>query len=547
VYPGYNVITPNNRAVVTTAACNACHAKLAIHGGGSRVDAQYCTTCHTSQAMRAGGGIQPAAAVTVNFSVMVHGIHAAKQMNLNYSVNGITYKFGYPQDVRNCTTCHVAGLTGSEFYKSMPGAAACTGCHESTKFYPDAAIHNPSHQVSATTATSLCTQCHTAVGVGNNHLVPGAAAAADFNIGTAVDGAQPAFAITSVTSTGAGQFPVVTFRVLNPVDSNIKTSRYWTQTTATGSLASSLTIGLGWKTGPYTNTGVVDPTTKKPIDGRVLPLNALTTSGNVNTASIETVAPGTFKVTSKTAMPTGVGLECNSTSSSALCPGVTVEIYGRAQAPGDLTSLGRVPLNAAVGYYSSNSRGSAFNVPTTNRATAFVSIAKCNACHKSLSLHGGSRQGSVELCASCHNTEATFASWYRPSPTDPATILGPMEGTVDFKVMVHEIHNGRLWLTKTEGADYPAPIAYCQACHVNSTSAYFEPIAGSNGTSTQIDPADPANNLRTTPWFATCGSCHTAGDAIAHQRSMGGGWNMTQAEIDALEGNQLPPALKAAP
>ena len=305
----------------------------------------------------------------------------------------------------------------------------------------------------------------------------------------------------------------------------------------------SLSVGIGWKTGPYANTGVVDPTSGLPVNGRVLALNALTTTGNVNTGAIEEVAPGTWKVTSKVAMPTGVGLECNTTSTTALCPGVTVTVYGRAVKP-NTTPAQRIPLNAAVRYASSNSRGSLLNVPTANRTTAFVSMEKCNSCHKNLSLHGGSRQGSVEMCATCHNTDATYARWYRP---DPVTGLpgAQVEGTVDFKVMVHEIHNGKLWLNNIEGATYPAPGAYCQACHVSGANAYFAPIAGSNGTTTKLDPANAANNLRTTTWFATCGSCHTQGPSIAHMRGFGGGTGMTQAQIDALNGNQAPPALRA--
>jgi len=267
----------------------------------------------------------------------------------------------------------------------------------------------------------------------------------------------------------------------------------------------------------------------------VLALNALTTVGNVNTGSIENVGPGTWKVTSKVAIPATIGV----------VP-VTVEVYGRAVKPASgATAALRIPVNAAVGYYSSNLTNTSTGAATAAvKATSFVSIAKCNACHKNLSLHGGSRQGSVELCASCHNTDATWGSWYRPDPITGVP-AGPVEGTVDFKVMVHEIHNGKLWLNGLEGASYPQSIANCFACHVMSPDAAFAPMAGSNGTTTKIDPANAANNLRTTTWFATCGSCHTAGDAMAHMRGFGGGTGMTQAQIDALNANQPPPALKA--
>ena len=103
-FTGATTPVPSDRLIVTTAACNACHGKLQIHG--RRVDAQYCATCHTSQ-ISAGG-----VAGVGNFSYMVHGLHAARQMGLNYSIAGLVgAEITYPQDVRNCETCH-AGPAG---------------------------------------------------------------------------------------------------------------------------------------------------------------------------------------------------------------------------------------------------------------------------------------------------------------------------------------------------------------------------------------------------------------------------------------------------
>ena len=78
------------------------------------------------------------------------------------------------------------------------------------------------------------------------------------------------------------------------------------------------------------------------------------------------------------------------------------------------------------------------------------------------------------------------------------------------------------------------------------STRYFAPQAGQNGTTTSLGLGTDgaAGNLRTTPWFATCGSCHTQGPVMAHMRSMGGGTGMTQAQIDALNATQPVPALK---
>ena len=56
-----------------------------------------------------------------------------------------------------------------------------------------------------------------------------------------------------------------------------------------------------------------------------------------------------------------------------------------------------------------------------------VRTTACNQCHDPLSAHGGARH-STQLCVLCHT----------PQTTDPDT-----GNTVDFKVMVHKIHQGR--------------------------------------------------------------------------------------------------------
>ena len=55
------------------------------------------------------------------------------------------------------------------------------------------------------------------------------------------------------------------------------------------------------------------------------------------------------------------------------------------------------------------SAGKAFSI-TDAAPVAYrriVDITKCNACHQELTLHGNSRTGNAELCATCHNPNAT--------------------------------------------------------------------------------------------------------------------------------------------
>jgi hypothetical protein len=63
-----------------------------------------------------------------------------------------------------------------------------------------------------------------------------------------------------------------------------------------------------------------------------------------------------------------------------------------------------------------------------------VTDAHCNQCHTSISGHGGRRVG-VGLCVLCHTSGAEDRN-------DPAVEAGTPGVSVDFRVMVHKIHNG---------------------------------------------------------------------------------------------------------
>ncbi len=93
-------------------SCNACHEKLALHGGG-RVDTQYCVMCHNP------GTTDPDSGNVLNLSTMTHKIHAGRLLassagGENYTIWGYgntKYDYsevGFPQDLRNCAKCHTS-------------------------------------------------------------------------------------------------------------------------------------------------------------------------------------------------------------------------------------------------------------------------------------------------------------------------------------------------------------------------------------------------------------------------------------------------------
>jgi OmcA/MtrC family decaheme c-type cytochrome len=74
--------------------------------------------------------------------------------------------------------------------------------------------------------------------------------------------------------------------------------------------------------------------------------------------------------------------------------------------------------------------------PGTLAKREVVKIENCNACHVSLRAHGGSRRGDVTYCLLCHTAGA--------EDRNTSTVLGGTPGvTIDFKVMIHKLHNAR--------------------------------------------------------------------------------------------------------
>lgn len=121
------------REIASTEACNSCHKDLAFHGG-TRREVGLCITCHTDQT------IDPESGNTVDFRVLIHRLHAGASLpsviaGQPYQIvgrNGSVHDYSkivWPQDVRNCTTCHIGGADSDNF-KTMPQTSACTSCHD---------------------------------------------------------------------------------------------------------------------------------------------------------------------------------------------------------------------------------------------------------------------------------------------------------------------------------------------------------------------------------------------------------------------------------
>lgn len=100
---------------------------------------------------------------------------------------------------------------------------------------------------------------------------------------------------------------------------------------------------------------------------------------------------------------------------------------------------------------------------------AATTLGQCNACHHGLEFHGG-RWNDTESCITCHT----------PGMADPES-----GNTIDFRVMIHRIHQGanlpsvqagepyeiigfRGSVHDYSGVHFPRPTTDCGACHVEA-------------------------------------------------------------------------------
>jgi len=205
------------RDIVNEASCNGCHDPISAHGGG-RKTMLYCVLCHTPQS------VNPDTLNTADMPVFIHKLHtganlpSVKAGGKYFMVHrGAVTDFSdivYPQDTRNCTSCHAAGTKQADNWKTSPTRAVCGSCHEDVNF-----ATGQNHANLPQIDDNQCTQCHSATATQDFDLsIPGAHVVP--NKSKSLPGLVTQ--IMKVENATAGQAPIVTFKVTdkagNPVD-----------------------------------------------------------------------------------------------------------------------------------------------------------------------------------------------------------------------------------------------------------------------------------------------------------------------------------------
>ena len=499
----WNVTGPaTTRDIVRTAACNTCHLNLNYHGG-QNIGVDLCVLCHTKDAS------DPSSGNTLYFPVMVHKIHMGENLPSvkagtplkYYGYMGSVSDFStvaYPSDPGQCHTCHDAkyGAKQASYYYSQANREACGACHDDVNF-----ATGLNHPGLVQVSDDQCTNCHVLKGelpldasIEGGHINPSAL------IPDALDWVPGmVFGNLQVTNGTAGNAPTITFTMKDKSGNAIALSEL---TKSPGRIAAVL-AGPASDYG-YTSFGS-DQTTHGYISEDVTKGGSCDSGGNCTYSfkhSIPAGSTGTYSI----------GLEGR--RGLTILPGTVQQVS---------TEYGAHNL---VTYFSVD--GS----PVTPRRKV-VDLAKCNACHTYLSLHGTNRD-RIEMCVTCHNPSETDVA-RRSSAQDPVDKVTPPQA-VDFGYMIHHIHGGEDVYNYT-GATYivvgfggshndfshtrypvmrdngaTGNIGYCEMCHVNGSEQNL-PV-GLNAVTIPQSQVNPTP--RTT---ADCTACHATKDTLSHAQS----------------------------
>jgi OmcA/MtrC family decaheme c-type cytochrome len=477
------------RDVVSTAACNQCHDPLAAHGG-ERTDIRVCVLCHQLQ-----NSDLSSINHSLDFKVFIHKIHMGANMPsvsgrpLNvlgtsgsattgaaasgatqgplpggWQPPGTPYQIitddsldasaiVLPQDIRNCTTCH-QNASQADNWKTKPSRAACGSCHDDVNF-----ATGENHVNLPEFDDNLCATCHSPQGetefdasVVGAHTIPTASQQLP---GTTLS-------IMSVTDTSPGQQPTVTFSVKDRSGNAIEASKM-----------DYLDLILAGPTTDYANVWSED-------------------------ARKATLSGGAFVYTFSQAIPKGAkgsfAVAIEGYRNVTLNPGTVKQIMARDAGFNQVT------------YFSVD------NSEVAPRRVV-VSLDNCNACHKTLALHGIRR--NTEACVLCHNPNATDAAT-RPHDQTPA------QG-IHLKTLIHRIHadtddvvddltvfgfNGSP--IDYNGVHFPGDRRNCAECHVNNSQELPLP----NGLLPTVSPRALIPVMP--PIQAACLACHATKSAAAH-------------------------------
>jgi OmcA/MtrC family decaheme c-type cytochrome len=360
----------------------------------------------------------------------------------------------FPQDIRNCTTCHDSDAPKGYRHMTDPSRAACGSCHDNIDWET-----GEGHNDVAQETDNQCSKCHIPQGefefdasVMGAHTIPTKSTQlAGLNI-----------EILEVTDTGPGSNPTVIFQVTNDDGSVVD---------ITG--LDRMRLRCGGPTTDYT-TAFEEDAFDAVMSGDVY-MKTLT-------EPIPDDATGTW--------------------------GFSADVY-RFVTIDDGSDEGIEVREAAYNpiYYA----------PVTDAEAEarreVVDIDRCNVCHDVLALHGGQRL-SIESCLICHRPNMTDEEVRPEDEGAPESVhfkyMIHKIHTGHELVLDYTVYGYRGSENNYNHVGYPGDRRNCEACHLPGT--YSVPVTDDAlETPTERDWYSPM-----LPAAAACLPCHGTVDAAAH-------------------------------
>jgi OmcA/MtrC family decaheme c-type cytochrome len=448
------------RQIVVTSACNQCHDPLSAHGSTGRRDVKICILCHTTQTF------DPDTGNTVDMKVFIHRIH--RGANLPSVLAGHPYKIigfqqrvsdfsnvVFPQDIRNCTTCHrdSAQVNAWLFF---PNIAACGSCHDNVNF-----ATGEYHPGGPQANDNSCSSCHAPQETFEyDPSVPGAHTVPD----QSTQLRNPKFTLLSINNTGPGQKPTIQFKITDKNGDLIAPSAMGRVAAAIGGPTSDYQTEFQEDlSGAAYAGGIASYTFSEAIPQDASGTYALEMEGYLNTTVIQNGDPNNSFV--------------------------------YRDAADNLTQYFAV-IGATV-------------VPRRS----VVALQNCDQCHKKLQVHGNNRN-QIEACVICHNPKAVDSD-YRPTSEAPPTGIDFQILIHKIHTGVNLNDNFTVYgfggsVNNFNGVLYPGDRRDCMKCHINQTFAVPLPP----GVIPSVTPRFYYNP--TSPISAACLACHDSITAAAH-------------------------------
>lgn len=568
---GATVVTTTRR-ISSNKECDACHAKLEVHGG-PRIDVEYCVMCHNPGTADAQSGN------TLDMKVLAHKVHAGSSLpsvqadtaSPKGSVPGpgigyVIYGYGgsvnnfnsvvWPQDTRNCTTCHnTADTTNTPDagnFATVATAAACGGCHDKINFTTGAGHTSGTAPIADTTCMN--SNCHAAatpgvaaVGGGkvdivtaHNIAVQSTMAKYKLNI-TRVEAVMPnatvgqpdvvesacaakvaaaAAGATVICTVLPGYYPRVSVTVTDPTNGN---ARYDLTAAPFNTYKTSISARAGWSTLNYTNPGAIvgSGTTQAESVSFLANCDGVGVN-NLCIASTKqaipapwTALPGTLAVnTASSVIPAvpAVIVSPDNTMLTARFPYPVPLASERALAGGSGAIGAQASLNivglADVGTTAPKVSGSspavyATSVTIRSADPAYFPINDTSAVARRVVVDENS-------CLRCHkklvfhgsrvNTVQYCVICHNPAQAPRVQANGAAAGSsgsepVDLKFFIHGIHAAtyKAGVLDLSGIGFPGKLSNCLGCH--KTDTYY-PVDPTAVFATTVDPGQTYSTTR---------------------------------------------------